>query len=142
MESVQKFRAEPAKDGERSRLISEEGLSVEVEGVTLEAQFLCSRGYLVITSDDNPYEEILHFYLLNEPGQVLDELSLGQMYHPGILRNVVPHADDRLDFSFFGSERWRLAILDRPFREPPHLFSSMRRKGWWGLHLLRLEKVS
>jgi hypothetical protein len=142
MQAVQKFRTEPMEGRERAWLVSDEGLSVEVEGVILEAQFQCSRGYLVITSDDNPHEETLHFYFLSEAGQVLDEVSLGQIYHSGILRNAAPHADDRLEFSFFGTERWCLTILDKPRFQPPSLFSSVRLKGRFGSHYLSLRKTS
>lgn len=140
MQTVLKFHTEPIAGGERSWLLSDDGLRVAVDGVSLEAQFQCSSGYLVITSDDIPYEEGLHFYLLGGGGEVLDELSLGQINHSGILRNVVPHADDRLEFSFFGSERWHLTVLDKPVFRLPGLLSSVRRKRWLGQHLLNLEK--
>jgi len=142
MQPVHKFRVEPMEGREHSLLVSDDGIRLEVEGVILEAQFQCSRGYLLITSDDNPHEEILHFYLLGDARKVLDELSLGQIYHSGILRNVVPHSDDRLDFSFFGTERWSLSILDEPVSRLPALFASVRRKGWFGSHYLSLEKTS
>jgi len=141
MQAITKFRLEPLDGGERSRLLSAEGSGVEVDGVSLELQFQCSRGDLVITSDDVPHEEMLHFYFLSDAGKILDELSLGQMYTPGILRNVVAHPDDRLDFSFFGTERWSLTILEKPVSRPPTLFSSVKREGWFGLHYLNLEKV-
>jgi hypothetical protein len=142
MQAVQKFRIELMTGRERSRLVSDDGIGSEVEGVILEAQFQCSRGYLVITSDDNPHEEILHFYFLDDAGQVLDELSLGQIYHSGILRNVVPQSDDRLEFSFFGTERWSITILDKPIIQLPGLFSSVRRRGWLGPHYLSIEKIA
>ena len=139
MEAIDKFRIEPIAGGTlHSRLAFDKSLSLEVAGVTIEAQFRCSRGYLVVTSDGNPYEEIIHFYLLSEGGEVLDELSLGRIYHSGTLRDVVPHAGDRLEFSFFGRERWCLSILDKARLQPPSLFSSVRRKGW--SHYLSLQK--
>ena len=140
MQAIDKFRIEPLEGGERSRLVFDGRASIEVDGIVLERQFQCSRGYLVITSDDVPHEEMLHFYFLSEESEILDELSLGQIYQSGILRNVVAHADDRLEFSFFGAEHWLLTILDRPVPRPPSLFSSVRRKGWFQSHYLTLDK--
>jgi hypothetical protein len=141
MQAIETFRIQPLDDGEHSRLLLPEGPVAEIDGVALEGQFRCSRGYLVITSDDVPHEEMLHFYFLSDAGEILDQLSLGQIYTPGILRNMVAHADDRLDFSFFGTERWTLTILAKPVTQPLRLFSSVKRKGWFRSHYLRLEKT-
>src|ERR1700678_3874667 len=105
MEAVNKFRIEPLP-GEvpRSYLIFNENSTLKVEGQIIEAQFLCAKGYLVITSDGSPFEEMIHFYLLDGEGRFLDEVSLGQIYHSGTLRDIDLRFDSRLEFSFFGKE--------------------------------------
>lgn len=142
METADKFRIEPFAGGElHSRLVCNEGLTVEVQGRILEAQFRCSLGYLVILSDGNPYEEMIHFYLLNDSGEILDGLSLGQIYHSGILRDLVS-SENQLEFSFFGKERWQLRVMDRPRFHVPSLFSSVSRtKGGFRPHYLSLRKT-
>jgi len=144
METVNKFRMEPIpKEGLHSNLVFNETLTLQVEGQTIEAQFRCSSGYLVVTADGNPYEEMIHFYLLDSEGSLLDQVSLGQIYHSGILRDIDLKSDDRIEFTFFGTERWRLLILGKPRFELPRLFSSVRRtSGWLGLHYLILQKCS
>ena len=104
-----------------------------VEGIVLEAQYRCRAGYLVVTSDGNPFEELLHFYLVGNKNEILDDLSLGRMYNPGIFRDVtiVPGAE-AFEFTFFGDDRWRLSILDPPRRALlPRVFSNVRRSRSW-----------
>jgi hypothetical protein len=145
LESVQSFQLVP-DDPERatSRLVSTDGSAIAtVEGTTIEAQFRCARGYLVITSDAHPYEEMLHFHLLDEGMKVIDTVSLGRIYHSGILRELMVGAGDEVEFSFFGEERWRLVILKKPTRVRPKLFSSITYPaGALKRHFLRLEKVT
>ena len=144
MEAVDRFRIKPIpEDILRSQLILDETSSLEVDGQAIEAQFRCSRGYLVITSDGNPYEEMIHFYLLDHKGDLLDEVSLGRIYHSGTLRDIDAKSDDQVEFSFFGTERWCLSILAEARLQPAPLFSSVTRKqGWLGSHYLSLRKCS
>ena len=144
MEAVNIFRIEPIpKESLRSDLIFNGTSTLQVEGQIIEAQFRCARGYLVITSDGNPYEEMIHFYLLDSEGGLLDEVSLGQIYHSGTLRDIALKSDDQLEFSFFGTERWCLLILGEARLQLPRLFSSVRRThGWFGSHYMSLRKCS
>ncbi len=144
MKIIQDFLLEPLSEKQlRSHLTLKNGPTLEVEGRVLETQFQCSQGYLVITSDGNPYEEMLHLYLLNDKCEVLDGVSLGQIYHSGSIRDVTVCGDDCLEFSFFGTERWRLHILNIPeIRLLPRPLASVRYlKGWLHSHYLRLKKV-
>jgi len=42
-------------------------------------QFRCWRGYVLITSDGNPTEEVAHIYLLGPDFQAVDLVWLGAM---------------------------------------------------------------
>jgi hypothetical protein len=143
MEAVDRFRVEPIEpERRRSRLIAPDGSFQEVEGQVLEMQFRCAQGFLVVTSDGNPYEETVHFYLLDATGQFRDGLSLGRMYHSGIL-SATAVVDETLEFSFFGTERWRLRIghcaslvsFPKPFSGSRSIKGPLRR------HYLQLERL-
>lgn len=145
MESLNRFPlASPDVEQATSQLLDEDGKQLaSIEGVMIEAQFRCSWGYLVITSNASPFEEELHFYLLDGNLSVIDSLSLGQVYHSGILRQLQPGPTDQLEFSFFGEERWRLSVLAEPRRRLPLPFSSVRYSGGaLRSHTLYLEKFS
>jgi hypothetical protein len=130
-------------DAQKSRLVTVEGVDIgQVDGSVLEAQYRCSRGHLLITADGNPYEETVHFHLVDEEMQLVDQASLGRIYNSGILTDIRLGAGDDLEFSFFGTERWRLAILADPQRIWPRLLGSVTYPaGWLKPHYLRLEKV-
>ncbi len=145
MEVTRKFLLKPCGGEEPQSIITVDGgATLRVDGRVLEMQFECSQGYLVATSDGDPYEEMLHFYLLNGECHVLDAVSLGQIYHPGSLRNVTLSPEDSLEFTFFGVERWRLRILNTArFHPCPRPMASVRyAKGWFHSHYLQLEKCS
>jgi hypothetical protein len=129
--------------GPRSRLTSPGGQSIEIEGVRLEAQFRCAHGYLLIATDDVPFEETLRFYLLDEELSIMDGMCLGQIYRPGIF-NLVRFAEDRLDFTFFSEEIWRLEILTEPLLKllPTPFAIARYRDGWLKSHYLRLRRLT
>jgi hypothetical protein len=144
MDAVDRFHIRsPGAESLHSRLISTDGTFMEVEGRVIEMQFRCENGYLVVTSDGNPFEEMVHFYLLSHTTRFLDGLSLGRMYHSGILHDTSV-CDDSLEFSFFGPERWRLSIRKSAGAVLlPKPGSSVRSiNGWLRLHYLQLERIS
>lgn len=83
-------------------------------GCVLEAQFELDRGYLLLTTEGSPFEEALHVTLVDRHLHPLDERTLAIPYKPGVLRDVAVVSDTRIEFSFFGDERWRLTVQDRP----------------------------
>ena len=134
METTQLFSLRPL-DGSKgdSRLLADGAEIGRVEGLVLEGQYRCGPGYLVVTSDDSPFEEGLHFYLFDRTYAPLDDVSLGRMYQPGIYRDVVMASDrEAVEFTFFGGDRWRLSIADRPTRTwLPRPFSALTRTRSW-----------
>lgn len=87
-----------------------------VQGCVLEAQFELDHCYLLMTTEGHPYEEALHLTLIGRDRELLEERTLAIPYRPGVLRNVDIVSDARVEFSFFGEERWRLTIHERPRR--------------------------
>lgn len=93
-------------------------------GKVLEHQFQVGRAYLLLITYDVPYEESLFIYLLDGSWRILDMYELGAAYVPGILKHVQTISEQQLEFSFFGDERWRLTVLDRPVRRWDDVFRS------------------
>jgi hypothetical protein len=64
-----------------SRLYSDgKDTGKKIPGYVIEAQYKCQHGYLVITSQDCPYEEANDFLLLNDKFDVVAKESLGLIY--------------------------------------------------------------
>src|SRR5215471_9260804 len=103
MDPVQVFSLVPIEDElPRARLISEEKREIDtVDGRVLEAQYTIPSGYIIITSEGNPFEEGLHIYLFGSELQMLDTISLSAIYHSGIFGNVVVCGEKCLEFAFF-----------------------------------------
>jgi hypothetical protein len=81
-----------------------------IDGTDLEAQFACDHGYLLWTTYDVPYEELLHVTLVSADLHILDKVELGASYTPGILSNLAITAPDSIGFSLVGGDRWTLKI--------------------------------
>lgn len=115
-----------------------------VDGVVLEKQFAVQGGYLLFLTENCPYEEGLHIYLLDQEFQVLDGLELGGVYASAILKDVCAENDVVFTFTFFGNERWRLQLASTPFRGLNiSMLSPIKHKN--GLFLrswLKLERIS
>jgi hypothetical protein len=134
MQAIQTFTVRPVQESKGDSRLFADGDDVgRVEGLVLEGQYRCGPGFLVVTSDDSPFEEGLHFYLLDRSHGRLDDVSLGRMYHPGIYRDVVVAPDrDVLEFTFFGGDRWRLSVAAQPTRSwLPRPFSAVTRSRAW-----------
>lgn len=92
-------------------------MGLTIDGATLEAQFTVNTDrYLLLVSDDCPYEETLHVYLLNADGKLMESARLAYAYTAGILRDLQVAENHVLEFTFTGSLRYRLQVHDRPRR--------------------------
>lgn len=125
----------------RSRLLWQgQDTGVELDGVALMHQGAVSTGTLLFITEDCPYEEALHVYLVGPDHRVLDALEIGVPYVPGLLTQVQWLGDDEVSFAFPGEDRWRLRVAAEPGWRWPRL-PGVRRPGAWGrptrLHLVR-----
>ena len=118
-------------------------VGLRVDGVALERQWQVHPGYLLFLTEDSPFEEGLHIYLLDDRKHVTDSLELTASYAPGLLQQVNTEGDTAVSFSFFGNDRWRLEILAIPRRHPYlPLFSTVKRKsGFLAKGELELRRV-
>lgn len=90
-------------------------LSIEVTGAILEAQYTDGNRHILFVTEDIPFEETLHIYLLNSNLEPIDNLSLSAIYSPGILKDLSITQPNKISFSFFNAqEKWQLEIFDRP----------------------------
>ena len=99
------------KDADRSRLLVD-GVETGriLEGLVLEAVRRTDFGTLVLVTEDCPYEEILHAYLLDDAWRVLDRVSLGAAYSSGWLHDLEDLDANTFRFRFFGdADEWTLA---------------------------------
>ena len=116
-----------------------------VRGTTIEAQYSCSPGFIIIASWDIPYEEELNISLRAKGSfKLLDEIWLGLPYTSGVFDRVQVCASNALQFSFFGEDRWRLDVLERPRTIwLKNYFGAMRyARRLPGKHFLQLRRVT
>jgi len=105
-----------ALDGRR-RIVAAGGQpGLATKGQTLEGQYRCSAGYLLLLTENSPYDEGLHILLLGPDYRLLDEIEVGTSYSPGILSEQTVEGE-ALGFAMFG-HRWRLRVHDSPRRWP------------------------
>jgi hypothetical protein len=146
METIAFFSLVPTDEELPAARLLADGRDVgKVDGRCIEAQFRCRLGYLLITSDGIPLEEMAHIYLLRPDFRTMDRIRLGATYHSGIVRDFTPCGEDCIEFSFFGgSDRWKLTIRNIPKIIWLPLVSSIVRYpgGWLRPHYLQLDDIS
>lgn len=84
---------------------------LRVQAASLEAQFHVPPGFfLLFFTDSSPYEEQLQILLLDPHFQLLDGLTLGQSYTPGLLNHLAPQGEQQLRFDFFADIHLLLSV--------------------------------
>ena len=138
--SVRRLEGDPPRS---DLLWHEHPIGVRVDGVSLEKQLRVAPGYLLFLTEDSPYEEGLHIYLLDDDKTIVDALELSAPYGPGLLKGAVVEGDSTVSFSFFGDDRWRLDVLATARRwSLPRLLSPVKRKSGLKRPVLSLRRVS
>lgn len=85
-----------------------------MDGVILEAQFELKDGSsLICLTDDSPYDEGLHVYLLDQNDAIEDAVEAGADFAAGILR-IGQTGDDWMAFEFFSNDRsYRIEVTEK-----------------------------
>jgi hypothetical protein len=103
---------DPSRENRRA-VIARDGqaLPIAVDGLVVEAQFELGDGSALIwLTDDSPYDEGLHVYLIGPDDEVVDALEAGVDFAPGIL-NIRETGENWVAFSFFNNQTvYRLEI--------------------------------
>jgi hypothetical protein len=128
-------RSELLRDGSATGLI--------LNGVDLDRQYQVERQFLLFLTDDCPFEEGLHIYLLSPFLRILDGFEFCAIYSPGVLRDIETKENGVISFSFYFDDRWEMQVLDKPsWGVNLTRFSVLRRIG--GLihrRWLKLERI-
>lgn len=113
----------------------------QLKGRELVDQYAQGQRYLLITSDDNPLDEVLHFYLMDLELKVVDEMDLSQPATPGLYQPR-HHYGERLEFTFFPEGLWCLEVRDHPRGIPLNYdqYPVRRPIKLWGQQYLQLRK--
>jgi hypothetical protein len=98
----------------------------KVGGYLIEAQFSVAAGFLVVTSYDCPFEEMTHFYLLDQHFRIRGHAAKGVPYVSWLLKTMSPESEGAFRVEFYGGEHWRLTIRER--------------RGWWLKARLSLDR--
>lgn len=79
-----------------------------IEGECCEACFQYQGFYLVLTTNNCPYEESLNIHYLNQKLELLDKATLSWPYNTGSFSLVGLTEPNKLLFKFFNDETWTL----------------------------------
>lgn len=93
----------------------------QVSGALLEAAIAWYDKYLLLTTDDCPFEEFLGIRLLDRDLNLLDSASLGMPYNTGSLSELALQEPDTVSFKFIGEGSWQIKLLAKPALRIPFL---------------------
>ncbi|SJN56205.1 hypothetical protein VR7878_01651 [Vibrio ruber DSM 16370] len=118
---------------------------VELSGKILEAQYKTDAGYyLLFLTEDVPYEEALHIYLLDQSLKIIESLELSAEYTAGILRDIQVIEKNKIRFFFFDNDQsWQLEVLQAPKRRNPlrSAYPVKKKDKFWEKSRLRLQPL-
>ncbi|NOQ63086.1 MAG: hypothetical protein GQ582_01075 [Methyloprofundus sp.] len=119
-------KSEKCKSEESSYLLTAENKKIaEVPGHVLEAFFrLKDDRYLVLLTDNLPYEECLHIVLLDSQYCMLDQVDIYQAYTSGILSNVKILGDFELVVDFLENQQFHVMIAVSPSYSIRRIYTS------------------
>ena len=84
-----------------------------LSGVVLETALWWEDHLLLFLTDDIPFEEGLHIYLLDERLQIVDQVHMVGAYTTGVFTAVDLTKEDTVRFRFFGGIVWTLTLLEQ-----------------------------
>ena len=113
-----------------------------LKGQKLVDQFALGDRYVLITDNDNLFEEVLHIYLLDLELNQLDQMDVCQPYTPGIYQ-LCGHNDTQIQFRFFDEGVWTLQVRHDPQPRPLNYsnFPARRPLKLWGQQYLSLNRA-
>jgi hypothetical protein len=111
--SLQRHPDQPGHGPHCDLLWNHRPVGLVLQGAVMEAQFsLPAGGYLLLVTDDCPFEEGLHIYLLNAWYELVEQDILGCPYTAAIVENVKATGDNVVTFSFIGDHQ--VTVYDQP----------------------------
>lgn len=118
--SLQRVAGQPPQAAPVCEIVRQaQPTGVRVPGAVLEAAGQWQGFFLVLTTDDVPFEDALHLHLLDAQLRRLDCATLGAPYSTGSFAVLPSPQADVLRFRFIGDTDWSVQILPAPgFRLP------------------------
>lgn len=96
-----------------------------VPGLVLEAQYRLADGrFLLISTDNCPFEECLHLLLLDQDYTLQERVDVGSRFTSGLFRHPRVIHPGCLEFTFYDQTRFRAIIQEQPTRALGRLFSN------------------
>lgn len=113
-----------------------------LKGTKLVDQFALGERYVLITDNDNLFEEVLHVYLLDLELNLLDQMDISRPFTPGVYQ-LYGHDESRIQFRFFDENIWTLQIRQQPQPRPLNYspFPARRPLKLWGKQYLSLDQA-
>lgn len=125
MEAITLLSLKPINDLESQLLLRGKEFLPKVPGVKLEDQYLLPyQRYLIITSYDCPYEELLRIILIQQDGTRLDSATIGAPYSPGVYAEPQITESQSLRFRFDTDAKYQVLVHGKPSIMLGSLFSS------------------
>jgi len=114
---TQTFRLTPAAAPGFSQLFAgDKCVENQVAGVDLEAEYQVTVGqqtfYLLLITDNVPYEEGLHLYLIDDAFKLAEQKNIGAPYTPGILTVLDVIQPNAVAIDFQGKRK--VTVLQSP----------------------------
>ena len=125
---------------ESALLFDGKAARTKAHGRILEGQYRLDNGsYLVLTTDDCPYEEVLHILLVDSELRLLDRIDIGREYQAGVFENARIADRETLEFDFAG-RTFRLTLLPEGKRFVKNaFFNTLIRHKKFGKKRMRVE---
>lgn len=148
MQKVSLFSVSPQTDAQgeaRSCQLLLQGYPTgrSLKGKKLVDQFALGERYVLITDNDNLFEEVLHIYLLDLELNLLDEMDISRPFTPGVYQ-LCSHDDTQIQFRFFDEGLWTLRVRQQPQPRPLNYssFPARRPLKLWGHQYLCLNRAA
>ena len=93
----------------------------KLPGFIIEAQYKCEEGYLVITSQDCPFEESNDFLLLNHAFEIVAKNGIGVPYSSFLINNHWPISEKAIRIHYDEELFYTLNIEKALFKRGPKL---------------------
>ncbi|MEZ6134439.1 MAG: hypothetical protein R3C53_05970 [Pirellulaceae bacterium] len=115
--------------------------SIVLQGKTLEAQFCVDyQTFLLVMTDDRPYEETLRFYLVSDQMHVLDQLVYDAPYQAMIVQSCEVSNANTVQITANDQQQFSLQVSETPASTFSRTLGSTQRQkyGKYGRLVLRV----
>lgn len=145
MEECLQFSVSPLSDTESAFLDDKGNRIGRLPGIVLEKAFRLADGrFLVITTEDCPFEEGFHISLVDQDGSLLETAHRVIPYAPGIITELEAESDDSIRMVLHDGETLLITVTPDGSRNPAKYIQQRFRShnGIFGKHYLEVDLIS